>query len=294
MGADKVALGRRLFYDVRLSGNGTQACGSCHQPERAFTDGRPRAVGSTGETHPRSAMSLANAAYSASFTWLDGGHASLEDQMLVPLFGVKPLEMGLKGREEEAVARLKAYPLYPKLFAAAFAGDTEPVSLLNARKAIATFERTIISGDSPYDRLVWRDDRGALAAPARRGMALFFSERLSCSKCHAGFTFSGPAAWAGGPKPEPMFHDNGLGGRFRAPTLRNVAVTDPYMHDGRFATLEEVVDHYAKGGTASPGRSPLVRGFRITEAEKHDLVEFLKSLTDDELLRNPELSSPFK
>ncbi|MFI5119837.1 MAG: cytochrome c peroxidase, partial [Thermoanaerobaculia bacterium] len=193
MRADKVALGRRLFYDVRLSGNGTQACASCHQQQHAFTDGRARAVGSTGETHPRSAMSLANAAYGASFTWLDGGHASLEDQMLVPLFGVKPLEMGLEGREQEAVARLKADPLYVKLFAAAFAGDTDPVSLSNARKAIATFERTILSGDSPYDRLVWKDDRGALSEPARRGMALFFSDRLSCSKCHAGFTFSGPA-----------------------------------------------------------------------------------------------------
>jgi cytochrome c peroxidase len=294
MSADKVALGRRLFYDVRLSGNGTQACASCHRQQHAFTDGRARAVGSTGETHPRSAMSLVNAAYGASFTWLDGGHASLEDQMLVPLFGVKPLEMGLKGREEEAVARLKADPLYPKLFAAAFAGDPEPVSLPNARKAIAAFERTIISGDAPYDRLVWRDDRGALSEPARRGMALFFSDRLSCSKCHAGFTFSGPAAWQGGPKPEPTFHDNGLGGRFRAPTLRNIAVTAPYMHDGRFATLEDVIDHYAKGGTASPGRSPLVRGFTITEAEKRDLVEFLKSLTDEQLLGNPEISGPFE
>src|SRR5271169_4705693 len=214
--------------------------------------------------------------------------------MLVPLFGEKPLEMGLKGREEEAVARLNADPLYPKLFLAAFPGDAEPVRLLNARKAIASFERTIVSGDSPYDRLVWKDDRGALSEPARRGMALFFSERLSCSKCHAGFTFSGPAAWEGGPKPEPTFHDNGLGGRFRAPTLRNVAVTAPYMHDGRFATLEEVVDHYAGGGIPSPGRSPFVRGFRITESEKHDLVEFLKSLTDDELLGRPELSSPFR
>ena len=294
MSAEKIALGRRLFYDVRLSGNETQACGSCHQQELAFTDGRSRAIGSTGETHPRGAMSLANAAYGASLTWLDAGHAKLEDQMLVPLFGEKPLEMGLLGRKEEAVARLKADPLYPKLFAAAFPGDAEPVSLPNARNAIATFERTIISGDSKYDRLVWRDERGALSEPARRGMALFFSDRLSCSKCHAGFTFSGPAAWEGGPQIEPTFHDNGLGGRFRAPTLRNIAVTAPYMHDGRFATLEDVVDHYAKGGTASPGRSPLVRGFTITDAEKRDLVEFLRSLTDEELLKKSELSNPFK
>jgi len=294
MTAEKVALGRRLFYDVRLSGNGTQSCGSCHQQQRAFTDGRALARGSTGELHTRSAMSLANAAYAASLTWIDTGKRGLEDQMLVPLLGEKPREMNLGGREQEVAARLAVDPLYSTLFPEAFPGEREPVSLGNIRKAIASFERTIISGESPYDRLVWKDDRGALSEPARRGMELFFSERLSCSKCHAGFTFSGPVAWEGGPKIEPTFHDNGLGGRFRAPTLRNVAVTAPYMHDGRFATLEEVVEHYARGGTASPERSPLVRGFRITEAEKHDLVEFLRTLTDEELLRNPLLADPWK
>jgi cytochrome c peroxidase len=278
MTAEKVALGRRLFYDVRLSGNGTQACASCHQQKRAFTDGRARAVGSTDEIHPRSAMSLANAAYGASLTWLDGGHANLEDQMLVPLFGEKPLEMGLKGREEEAVARLNADPIYSRLFAAAFPDDAEPVSLLNVRKAIAYFERTIISGDAPYDRLVWKDDRDALSESARRGMALFFSNRLACATCHAGFTFSGPAAWEGGPNPEATFHDNGLGGRFRAPTLRNVAVTSPYMHDRRFTTLETVIDHYASGGIPSPGRNSLVRGFwyhRTREARPGGVPEEL-------------------
>ena len=294
MSAEKVALGRRLFYDVRLSGNETQACGSCHQQERAFTDGQARAIGSTGETHPRGAMSLANAAYAASLTWIEAGPRSLEEQILVPLLGEKPREMNLGGRETEIAGRLGADPLYSRLFSDAFPGEREPMNLRNVQKAIATFERTIVSGDAPYDRLVWRDDRGALSEPARRGMALFFSERLSCSECHAGFTFSGPATWDRGPKIEPTFHDNGLGGRFRAPTLRNIAATAPYMHDGRFATLEDVVDHYAKGGTASPGRSPLVRGFTITEGEKRDLVEFLKSLTDDELLRNPELSDPFR
>ncbi|HSB63361.1 MAG TPA: cytochrome c peroxidase [Thermoanaerobaculia bacterium] len=294
MTEEKVALGRRLFYDVRLSGNGTQACASCHQQRHAFTDRRARAVGSTGESHPRSAMSLANAAYAQSLTWIDAGQRSLEDQMLVPLLGQTPREMNLGGHEQAIAARLGVDPLYSKLFSDAFPGERQPVNLGNIRKAIACFERTIISGDSPYDRLVWKDERAALSDSARRGMSLFFSERLSCSKCHAGFTFSGPAGWEGGPKPEPTFHDNGLGGRFRAPTLRNVAVTAPYMHDGRFATLEEVLDHYAKRGTASPGRSPLVRGFSITEAEKRDLVEFLKSLTDEGLLRNPDLSDPFR
>jgi cytochrome c peroxidase len=294
MTAEKVALGRRLFYDVRLSGNGTQACASCHQQEHAFTDARARAIGSTGESHPRGAMSLANVAYAASLTWIEAGPRSLEEQMLVPLLGETPREMNLGGREIEIAGRLGADPLYSRLFSDAFPGEREPMNLRNVQKAIASFERTILSGRSAYDRLVWRDERDALSPAARRGMALFFSDRLACSKCHAGFTFSGPAAWEGGPKTEPTFHDNGLGGRFRAPTLRNVAVTAPYMHDGRFATLEEVVDHYAGGGIPSAGRSPFVRGFGITEGEKRDLVEFLKSLTDEELLRNPELSNPFR
>jgi cytochrome c peroxidase len=125
-------------------------------------------------------------------------------------------------------------------------------------------------------------------------MILFFSDRLACSKCHAGFTFSGPASWQGGPSPKPALENNGVGGSFRVPTLRNVAVTAPYMHDGRFATLEDVVDHYARGGTPAPGRSALVRGFPITEGEKSDLVEFLKSLTDDGVLANPDFADPWK
>lgn len=294
MSREKVELGRRLFYDKRLSGNATQACASCHQPGRAFTDGRAHALGSTGEAHPRSAMGLANVAFGASLTWLNAGHKRLEDQMLVPLLGEMPLEMGLRGHEEEVLARLRADPLYSKLFAASFPGEAEPLSLVSIPKAIASFERTIFSGDSPYDRLVWKDDRGALSDSARRGMALFFSDRLACSKCHAGFTFSGPVTWEGGPPAGATFHDNGLGGKFRAPTLRNIAVSAPYMHDGRFATLEEVVDHYAKGGTATPNRSPLVRGFGITEGGKRDVVEFLKSLTDEAFLSDPALSDPWR
>lgn len=294
MSAEKVTLGRRLFYDVRLSGNGTQACASCHQQEHAFTDARARAIGSTGESHPRGAMSLANVAYAASLTWIEAGSRSLEEQMLVPLLGETPREMNLGGREMEIAGRLGADPLYSRLFSDAFPGEREPMNLRNVQKAIASFERTILSGQSAYDHLVWRDERDALSPAARRGMALFFSDRLACSKCHAGFTFAGPAAWEGGPPPVPAFEDNGTGGRVRAPTLRNIAVTAPYMHDGRFATLEEVVEHYAKGGTATPGRSPLVRGFSITEAEKSDLVEFLKSLTDETFLKDPNISNPFK
>src|ERR1700687_306126 len=149
MSADKLALGRRLFYDARLSGNATQACASCHQQARAFTDGRTHAVGSTGQSHPRSAMSLANAAFSASLTWADGGKRSLEEQMLVPMTNEHPIEMGQKGHEKEGLARLRAEPRYVDLFPRAFPAEKDPVTLANVRKAIACFERTILSGSSP-------------------------------------------------------------------------------------------------------------------------------------------------
>jgi cytochrome c peroxidase len=238
-------------------------------------------------------MSLANAAYSASLTWIDAGQRRLEDQMLVPLLGETPREMNLGGREMEIASRLGG-DVYSKLFSDAFPGEHEPVNLRNVQKAIASFERTIFSGRSAYDRLVWRDERDALSPAARRGMPLFFSERLACSKCHAGFTFSGPVDWEGGPPSTPAFEDNGLGGRFRTPTLRNIAVTAPYMHDGRFATLGAVIDHYSSGGAPSASRSALVRGFAVTEGEKADLIAFLESLTDTELLEDPLLADPWK
>jgi cytochrome c peroxidase len=239
-------------------------------------------------------MSLANVAYAPSLTWVDARQRRLEDQMLVPLFGRTPREMNLGGFDDEVAGRLGADPLYSKLFSESFPEEREPVSLRNVQRAIASFERTLLSGDAPYDRLVWKDERDALSPAARRGMALFFSERLACSKCHAGFTFGGPVEWEGGPPAAAALEDNGLGGRFRTPTLRNVAVTAPYMHDGRFETLDAVIDHYASGGLPSPTRSRLVAGFVITGEEKRDLVSFLESLTDTAFLANPLFSDPWK
>lgn len=313
MSAEKLALGRRLFYDPRLSGNGTQSCSSCHQPARAFTDGRAHALGSTGESHPRGAMSLANVAYAASLTWADPGKRRLEAQAIVPMTNEHPVEMGMKGREKEVLARLKAEPVYGDLFPKAFPGERDATTLANVRKAIACFERTLFSGDSPYDRFVWRDDATALSEDARRGMQLFFSDRLACGRCHAGFTFSGPAVWQGSPAAAPAFFNNGLDatsaaadaglftvsrrrgdrGRFRAPTLRNIAATGPYMHDGRFATLDAVIEHYASGGTPTRNRSRLTAGFSITPEEKCDLIAFLESLTDKEFFKDPRHSDPW-
>jgi len=319
----KVDLGRHLFYDTRLSANGTQACSSCHRQELAFTDGRSRAVGSTGEVHPRSSMSLANVAYNTSFTWADPGRLTLEDQALVPMLGERPVELGLAGREGVVVARLEADARYAVMFRAAFPADSEAIRIANVTRALAAFERTLISGGSPYDQLVYRGRMDALSESAWRGMRLFFSDRLACSKCHGGINFSGPVAFEGiAVRVEPVFHNTGLYsldglgayppedtglrsvthrrkdmGRFRAPTLRNIALTAPYMHDGSIPTLEAVIDHYAAGGRAggnSRYKSPLLQGFAITAAEKQDLIDFLGSLTDDQFVTDTRYTDPWK
>lgn len=325
--AEKVALGRRLFYDRRLSGGGGYACASCHRQELAFTDGRAHALGATGERHPHSAMSLANAAYNLTLAWDEPELTRLEDQALIPMLNREPVELGIAGREEEVLGRLRADPRYRERFAAAFPGESDPFTLDHVVRALASFERTLISGRAPYDRLLYDDDRGALPPAAWRGMELFFSERLACSECHAGFNFSGPVRFVApapageppAPEPAPAFfntalYDLGGGtypapapglvrhtgrpedrGRFRAPTLRNVALTAPYMHDGSIATLGEVIDHYAAGGRAAgnPLKDPRLAGFELAPGEKADLLAFLDSLTDRAFVTDPRFGDPF-
>jgi cytochrome c peroxidase len=321
MSEAKVELGRLLFFDTRLSGNGTQSCATCHRPELAFTDGRARAIGSTGESHPRSTMSLVNVAYNASFTWQDPTLTSLESQARVPMFNTHPTELGLAGREDELLKRLADDVAYTALFARAFPREAKPVSVENVVRAIASFERTLVAGRAPYFRLVYGDETDALSTSAKRGMALFFSDRLKCSTCHVGFTFSGPIRAVGLGRIEPAFHNTGLysedalgnypepnrgaiavtgraehRGAFRAPTLLNITLTAPYMHDGSIATLPEVLEFYAAGGRgagrSNPNKSERVSGFTLTDAEKRDLLAFLESLTDREFVDASRLADP--
>ncbi|WP_437955307.1 MbnH family di-heme enzyme [Sorangium sp. So ce119] len=330
MSAAKVELGRRLFYDRRLSGNGTYSCGSCHLQELAFTDGLGSAKGSTGEMHSRGSMSLANVAYLTTLTWGNPLLDSLEEQALLPMFGETPVELGLAGREEELFERLRDEPLYRELFPQAFPGDDDPIQLANITRAIGAFERSLISYRAPYDRYRYDGDPSGMSEPALRGMDLFFSERLECFHCHGGFNLSDSVQHDGTTFTEVMFHNTGLYniggtgaypegnagvydvsgveadmGRFRAPTLRNIALTAPYMHDGSVETLEEVLDHYAAGGrTIASGpnagvgsenrfKSELIRGFELTAEEKADVIAFLKSLTDDEFLTDPRHADPW-
>jgi cytochrome c peroxidase len=306
----KIELGRRLFYERRLSGNGTQSCGDCHQQSRAFTDGRARAIGSTGQTHFRASMPLANSAYAATLTWADPSVHTLEQQVLVPLRNEAPVEMGVKGREREVLSRLRAANEYRALFAKAFPSERKRVTLANVAKAIASFERSILSGRSRYDRLVFGGDSDALDASEKRGMQLFFSTRLGCGHCHTGILFAGPSfentalydVDGGGGSPDI---DTGLHratgncadmGKFRIPSLRNVAVTAPYMHDGSLATLDAVLDHYSRGGRAGGDRHPLrsveMHPFTIMPEETRDVIAFLHALTDDALLTDARLSNP--
>ena len=296
MTEEKVELGRHLFYEPMLSGNSTTSCATCHKQSLAFTDGLAQSIGSTGGQHPRSSMSLANVAYNASYGWNDRTW-SLESQMLVPMHNEHPVEMGLKGNEEEVIERFRADADYIARFRAAFPGDPNPITLPNIVKAIASFERTIISADSGFDRYLYKDDHSGMSPAAKRGAALFFSDRLKCSECHGSVNLSGPTTFAGTmpSDPEAFFHDTGVSGepaKFRAPTLRNIAVTAPYMHDGSIATLKDVVVHYAAGGRTQRPKSDRVRGFAISPAEIDDLVAFLHTLTDEKFLTNPALSNP--
>jgi len=304
--AAKVDLGRHLFFDVRLSHNATESCASCHQPEHAFTDGRRHAVGSTGEEHYRNTMSLTNVGYRSPLTWADRDVVSLEAQALIPLTNCAPVEMGMADHFDEIVSRLRADAKYRGLFAAAFPDEPEPITVTNAARAVASFERTIISGNSPYDRLLFRGDSNALSPEAWRGMRLFFSARLRCGECHAGRDLSSPRFENTNLYEAPA--DQGLRrqthrtedtGKFRVPSLRNVAVTAPYMHDCSATTLADVIDDYAAGGRAArihgkrAPRGVNIRPFTITDREKQDLVAFLESLTDDEFLHDPRLRSPW-
>lgn len=330
--AAKVELGRRLFYDPRLSVNGSVSCASCHRQSLAFTDGRRISPGALGHFTNRNSMSLANVAYLPVLTWSNPLLHNLEQQALVPLLGSDPIEMGLAGRDRDMVERLRTEPLYPPLFKQAFPASPEgqEISLATVVRALAAFERALVSGRSPYDRYRYEGDVEAISEAAIRGEALFFGERLECHHCHGNFNLNDSMMHERNRLGEAAFHNTGLYdldgkgaypagnpglmehtgrpedmGRFRSPTLRNIEVTAPYMHDGSIATLDEVIDHYAAGGRtiasgphagvgrANPLKSSFVPGFSLTAEERADLLAFLKSLTDREFLSDPRFSNPW-
>jgi len=332
MTMEKVELGRHLFYDTRLSVDGSYSCASCHDQAAAFTDRKGQSVGVTGQITPRGSMSLANVAYSPVLTWGDPTVRSLEAQALIPMFGEHPVEMGLKGREAILIADLKKEPRYTPLFSKAYPADKDPFTVNNITKAIAAFERTMISGRSPYDRYKSGADPNAISDAAKKGEQLFFSDELRCSQCHDGFNFTTTVDFVGKDSPVIEFHNTGLYnlagsgrypepntgihavtkkpedmGKFKAPTLRNIAVTGPYMHDGSITDLHDVLRHYAAGGrtlasgphagsgAANPHKSTIIKPFELPMmAVMHNMMMFMRSLTDDEFLKDPRFADPWK
>jgi cytochrome c peroxidase len=225
--------------------------------------------------------------------------------------------MGLKRDGKAAMNALSADAKYRAQFAAAFPGEVEPLSMEHIIEAIASFERTLISGRSPFDRYVFDDDQSALSASAKRGMALFYSTRVGCAQCHSGINFTGAIVYAGHTDAPALYANTGLYdldgrgaypssdrglievthraadmGKFKVPTLRNVALTAPYMHDGSLPTLDAVLDHYVRGGHKNPLQDSRVRPLVLSQTERADLLEFLNSLTDREFVENPEYSDP--
>ena len=331
LNAAKAELGRRLFYDVRLSADKSKSCASCHRQELAFTDGLPVSPGVTGQLTPRNSMSLANVAYAPVLTWANPLLHSLEQQALVPLLGQEPVEMGMANLDAELIDRLKAEPIYRELFPKAFPDRAGEISLATVVRALSAFQRTIISANSPYDRYRYEGDIDGMPEAAIRGEALFFSEKFECHHCHNNINMSDNIIHARAPHPEIAFNNTGLYtidgkgaypakntgiaeltgrpedmGRFKAPSLRNVAITAPYMHDGSIATLDGVLDHYAAGGRTikdgphagvgrdNPLKSSFVPGFEMTPEERADLIAFLRSFTDETFLKNPKYSDPWK
>ncbi len=317
MTAEKVALGELLFFDDRLSWNESLSCGSCHDPALAFSDERALPVGSADETLPRNSMSLLGAAWVAPYTWANPVLETLEQQALVPLFADAPVEIGLQRDTAAILARLAGDAELADAFASAFPDDDEPINTASVVAALASYQRTLIGGDSAYDRLAYGGEADALSPAALRGMDLFFSERTECYHCHGGFLFTVAFRSADQPGVAAAFFNNGLydvggtgnypagnqglfeftgqpgdRGKFRPPSLRNVAITGPYMHDGSIATLEEVIAHYMAGGRnledgpnagdgrAHPNKDSLVAPRDLSVDEQADLVAFLRALTD--------------
>ena len=292
-----VELGRKLFYEPLLSGDGSQSCGSCHAQEFGFTDlGKQFSTGIDGLPGNRNTMAIINMGWHSKLFW-DGRAESMEEQALEPV--INPIEM--HNTWPNAVEALQNHPDYPRWFGEAF--NTVIVDSFLIAKAIAQFERTMISGNSKYDRVLYKGE--FLTDEEERGADIFFTERGDCFHCHGGIFLT-----------NHIFHNNGLDaefadlglyevtgdpnhkGLFKAPTLRNIEVTAPYMHDGRFETLEEVIDHYSEGLVWSPTIDPLMKnvhqgGVQLTDQEKSDLLAFLKTFTDKEFLDNPAFSNPF-
>lgn len=281
----EIELGRMLFFDTRLSGDKSMSCATCHDPAKGFADGKPRAIGFQGKELLRHSPTILNAAFNKLQFW-DGRSRSLEAQALGPILSAEEMNM-VSGRR--LIRRLNEVPEYRDRFRKAFG---QYPTLRGVARAIAAFERTLITPDSPFDRYL-NGDKGALSLQEKKGLILFIS-KASCSQCHNGPNLTDNKFYSLG-----AYRSDDLGryrvtkaekdkGAFKTPSLRNIALTMPYMHDGSLKTLEEVVDHYDEGGGTARNKSDLILKLNLTQQEKSDLVAFLKTLTG----KIPQISMP--
>ena len=288
--ANSIALGRRLFYDTRLSRDNSVSCASCHHPEIGFKDARERSIGFAGAKGRRHAPTLLNAVYSAFLFW-DGRAPSLEAQSDAPI--TDHLEMNQT--HEALVAKLRGDPRYKALFQSTF--GTDDITMERIATALASFERTMLCGNSAFDRYKYQGQKDALSAAQIRGLAVFTDpQKGNCVTCHtigpnyALFTDDDFHNTGQGVGPDGEFTDLGRfevtkresdKGAFKTPTLRNVAISGPYMHDGKLKTLKDVVDFYAGGGNSNPYLDKRMSAIHLSGSDRTDLVEFMKSLTGE-------------
>lgn len=330
MSEAKFQLGRHLFYDTRLSYDETMSCASCHKQEHAFADDVDLSTGVTGEIGVRTSMPLFNVAYVSTLNWANPLITRIEDQVLGPMYGTHPVEMGSPEIDVLQTRLRNAQDAdYNALFNEAFPEKSGEITTQTITYALASFVRGLTSSSAPIDAY-FAGDPTAISDAAKRGMNMFNSERFECFHCHGGSLFTSSMNHAGSIEPERGFHNNGLYnidgegaypphnpgvfeitrkpedmGRFRAPSLRNIKATAPYMHDGSVLTLDDVLDMYARGGrliedgpyagdgAQSPFRSQFIPGFRLLEEERADFHAFFDALTDESFLNDPRYASPF-
>jgi cytochrome c peroxidase len=277
--AERVALGKQLFFDPRLSGSSFLSCATCHNPSMGWSDGLATGLGHEFKRLGRATPTILNAVYQPLLMW-DGRKPNLEEQALGPIESAGEMNMPLDALEK----RLQGITGYKPLFESAYPG--EGITRVTVGKALASFERTVVSTESPFDR--WRQGQSkAISDSAKRGFEVF-NGKGNCAKCHQGFNFSDNGFHNIGVKSLTDVEDEGrfahrkikiLKGAFKTPTLRDVALTGPYMHNGVYQTLEEVVEHYDRGGDVKTNLSPNMQPLGLTAEEKRDLVAFMLSLT---------------
>lgn len=327
---EKANLGRYFFYDRRMSFNQTKSCSSCHDQKFSFTDGYRRSIGALGDNHQHNALPLVNLIFNKYLTLADSSLRFPEQQIHNPMFHDQPIELGWKGNETIILERFKKDDFYRQQMKMVFPGNEDPITIKNIQSCISSFVKTIISFNAAYDRYTYRNDTNALTATEKKGMELFFSAALACGNCHGGSNFSVPLIRDSGGQPAyyqntGLYNTDGRGaypsydqglfqltrnikdmGRYRIPTLRNLAFTAPYFHDGSAASLEEVIAVYENGGRnetsgiykgdgrKNPYKNQLINGIRLTSQEKKALISFLLSLSDSSVCNNPLYANPFK